>query len=150
MTDIVSPSVRSRMMSGIRGANTRPEVLLRKALFARGFRYRLHERTLPGCPDIVLRRWTTVIQVHGCFWHRHPNCRFATTPATRPEFWQNKFAENVARDARNEEALRKLGWTVLTVWECEVKEDLDQVANRCENLLLQSSPVERDERRQSR
>ena len=137
MTDIVSPSVRSRMMSGIRGKNTRPEVKLRKALFARGYRYRLHDKSLPGKPDLVFRGRRTVIQVHGCFWHRHQGCRFATTPATRPGFWKRKFAQNVERDARNETALRNLGWKVVIVWECEIKADLEAVCDRCE-LVLQS------------
>ena len=141
MTDVVSPATRSRMMAGIRGKDTKPELRLRKALFARGFRYRLHDKSLPGKPDIVLRKHNTVIQVHGCFWHRHEGCRYATIPATRPEFWKKKFADNVARDRRNDVRLRELGWTVVTVWECEIRDDLECVANHCTRLLNgQSQP----------
>lgn len=120
MADVVDPATRSRMMAGIRGKNTRPERIVRSFLHLRGFRFRLHRKDLPGRPDIVLPKYRTAIQVHGCFWHRHPGCRFATTPSSNAEFWQAKFAENVDRDARHEAALRQLGWRVLTVWECEV------------------------------
>ena len=105
MVDVVSSKVRSRMMAGIGGKDTKPELALRKGLFALGLRYRLHDRKLPGRPDIVLPRWNAVVFVHGCFWHRHPGCRFATTPSTRPEFWLDKFKKNVARDQRNVVAL---------------------------------------------
>lgn len=118
MTDIVDKKTRSRMMSGIGAKDTKPELALRRALHARGFRYRLHDKRLPGKPDIVLPRYNAVIFVHGCFWHRHPNCRYATTPATRPEFWAEKFRGNVERDKRNQAALKDLGWRVALVWEC--------------------------------
>lgn len=121
MVDIVDKKTRSRMMSGIRGKDTKPEILLRKQLHARGFRFRLHDRKLPGNPDLVLRKYNAVIFVHGCFWHRHEGCRYSTTPATRPEFWAEKFAGNVERDKRNIEALRKTGWRVAVVWECGLR-----------------------------
>ena len=105
MADIVDPETRSRMMSGIKGKNTRPELALRRALHARGFRYRLHDKRLPGKPDLILPRFRAAIFVHGCFWHRHEGCKYATTPATRPEFWQAKFRENAERDQRNFDAL---------------------------------------------
>src|SRR5512146_2866358 len=108
-------------MSRIRGKNTKPEVLLRSALHRSGFRFRLHDRRLPGRPDIVLPRYRTVIMVHGCFWHRHQGCRFAYVPKTRVAFWREKFARNVERDRRTGNALRKLGWHVLTVWECKLR-----------------------------
>lgn len=120
MTDIVDKDTRSRMMSRIRGKDTRPEMILRRALHAKGLRFRLHRKDLPGTPDLVLPRHNAVCFVHGCFWHRHPGCRFATTPATRPDFWQNKFRENVERDRRNIEALRAAGWRVAVIWECEI------------------------------
>jgi DNA mismatch endonuclease (patch repair protein) len=123
MVDVVEPSIRSKMMAGIRGRNTGPELALRSALHRRGFRFRLHERSLPGRPDIVLPRWKAVIDVHGCFWHRHPGCRYATTPATRPDFWGTKFASNVERDRRNRDALLVSGWRVATVWECTMRGD---------------------------
>lgn len=109
------------MMAGIRGKNTRPEVLLRKALHAAGFRFRLHDRRLPGRPDIVLPRYRAVILAHGCFWHRHKGCRLTTTPATRAEFWQDKFAANVARDARYAAELADAGWRIAVVWECGLR-----------------------------
>lgn len=121
MADIVDPTTRSRMMASIRGANTKPEIRLRKALHALGFRYRLHDRRLPGSPDLVLPRYHAVVFVHGCFWHRHQGCRFATTPATRPDFWRSKFEQNKARDQRSHESLLSAGWRVATVWECALR-----------------------------
>lgn len=121
MTDIVGPEVRSRMMSGIRGTGTRPEMLVRRTLHARGFRYRLHVRDLPGRPDVVLPAYRAVIFVHGCFWHRHPGCRLAATPKTRPEFWSEKLAANVARDADAQRLLRQAGWRVGVIWECALR-----------------------------
>src|SRR3546814_4200196 len=100
-------STRSRMMAGIRGKDTGPEVTLRRAMHARGFRYRLHVRSMPGRPDLVFPRYKAVVFVHGCFWHRHEGCRYATSPATRSEFWAEKFATNLARDRNNEERLRR-------------------------------------------
>jgi DNA mismatch endonuclease (patch repair protein) len=121
MADIVDKNTRSRMMSGIRARNTLPEMRLRRALHARGFRYRLHRRELPGTPDIVLARYNAVVLVHGCFWHRHVGCRYATNPSTRPEFWKQKFGKNVKRDVAQLEALLALGWRVATVWECALR-----------------------------
>lgn len=111
------------MMSGIRGKDTKPEMILRRALHAAGFRYRLHQKDLPGRPDIALSRYRAVIFVHGCFWHRHAGCRFATSPATRTEFWAEKFSKNVERDQRNRDALTKIGWRVGVVWECTLKDE---------------------------
>ena len=121
MTDIVSSQKRSEMMSGIRGRNTRPEILVRKFLHSAGFRFRLHRKDLPGSPDIVLPKHKTCIFVHGCFWHRHPGCRFTTSPTTRPEFWARKFAGNQERDKKNVDALLANGWRVLLVWECGLR-----------------------------
>lgn len=118
MTDIVDSAKRSIMMAGIRSANTRPELVVRKALHRRGFRYRIQVRGLPGSPDIVLPRYKAVVFVHGCFWHRHAGCTKAATPKTREAFWQAKFAANVERDQRNVAALLSLGWRVAVVWEC--------------------------------
>lgn len=121
MVDIVDTGVRSRMMAGIKGANTRPELELRRALHAASYRFRLHSGKLAGKPDIVLPRYRTVIFVHGCFWHRHDGCRYATTPATRTEFWQDKFDANVRRDARNQADLQAGLWRLAIVWECSIK-----------------------------
>lgn len=108
-------------MANIKGSNTGPEIALRKALHALGLRFRLYDRKLPGRPDIVLSRWKAVVFVHGCFWHRHEGCRYATVPATRPEFWNEKFVANVSRDQRNLESLAATGWRACVVWECDLK-----------------------------
>lgn len=120
MTDVVDPATRSRMMSGIRGRDTKPEMTVRKYLHANGLRYRIAPKSLPGKPDIVLPKYRTVVFVHGCFWHRHEGCRYAATPASNPDFWQSKFKENIARDERVRRMLVEAGWRVLVVWECEV------------------------------
>ncbi len=119
MADVVDPATRSRMMAGIRGKNTKPELLIRKALHARGFRYRLH-CDLPGKPDICLPRHRAVIFVHGCFWHGH-DCHLFKWPKTRPEFWRAKIARNREVDRLAEERLLADGWRVATVWECAIK-----------------------------
>lgn len=123
--DVVSSSKRSEMMSGIKGRNTRPEIQIRRFLHSKGFRFRLHRKELPGSPDIVLPKYNACIFVHGCFWHRHENCRYTTTPATRSEFWRAKFAANVERDRRNLSSLLFSGWRVLIVWECGLRERAD-------------------------
>jgi DNA mismatch endonuclease (patch repair protein) len=120
MADILSKAERSALMARIRGVNTSPELAVRRFLHERGFRFRLHLRKLPGRPDIVLPKLHTTIFVHGCFWHRHPGCKKATTPSTRKAFWKAKFEANVERDKRKVAELRDRGWTVITVWECEV------------------------------
>ncbi|MCK6685882.1 MAG: very short patch repair endonuclease [Thermoanaerobaculia bacterium] len=109
------------MMAGIKGRDTKPEVLIRKALFAAGFRFRLHRKDLPGSPDIVLPGRRVAVFVHGCFWHAHPGCRYAKTPATRREFWEAKLAANAERDRRARDALLSSGWRVLVVWECATR-----------------------------
>lgn len=121
MPDIVDRATRSRMMGAVGTKDTVPEVVLRRALHARGLRYRLHDRTLPGTPDLVFRRFGAVCFVHGCFWHRHAGCRYATTPATRGEFWQAKFHANLKRDRRSQDALLDSGWRVAVVWECALR-----------------------------
>lgn len=130
MPDIVSPEVRSRMMSGIRGKDTEPELRVRRFLHSRGFRYRLHDRRLPGRPDIVLPRYRTVVFVHGCFWHQHPGCRLAARPATRGEFWAQKLNGNTIRDCRQQDALKEAGWQVEVVWECESRNRLEQLVGK--------------------
>lgn len=112
---------RSALMAKVRSVNTKPELAVRRALHAAGRRFRLHRRDLPGCPDIVLPRHRLAVFVHGCFWHRHSNCRHASTPKTRAAYWRDKFTTNVARDGLNEARLRELGWTVATIWECETR-----------------------------
>ncbi len=118
--DVHSPEQRSFNMSRIRSRNTRPEIIVRKWLWANGYRYRLHRKDLPGKPDIVLSKYRTVIFVHGCFWHRH-GCRYTTVPSSRKEFWEKKFESNIQRDITNRKNLEKAGWNVLILWECEIK-----------------------------
>ncbi|HEU4591761.1 MAG TPA: very short patch repair endonuclease [Steroidobacteraceae bacterium] len=121
MADVVDRATRSRMMSGIRGKNTKPELVVRSFLHRAGLRFRLHAK-LPGKPDLVLPRYRTAVFVHGCFWHRHENCRYATTPANNATFWQEKFSSNVQRDRRTKQALQGLGWRVEVIWACELQE----------------------------
>lgn len=123
MTDIVNRETRSRMMAGIRGKNTRPEMRVRRYLHATGLRFRLHDRSLPGSPDLVFPAHRVAVFVHGCFWHRHPFCKYATMPSDRREFWVNKFGKNIVRDQRNLIALCQMGWTPLVIWECETRSD---------------------------
>ena len=120
---------RSRNMSAIKSKNTKPEIAVRKLLHSMGYRFRLHRKDLPGSPDIVLPKYKTVIFVHGCFWHRHENCKYASTPKTRQEFWEAKFRENINRDKLNQENLSSNGWKIIIVWECEIK-DKDFDLNR--------------------
>lgn len=121
MMDVVNRATRSRMMSGIRGKDTTPELVVRRFLHRAGFRYRLHGRNLPGSPDIVLPRWNAVVLVHGCFWHAHEGCRYFRVPASRREFWEGKLLGNRARDLRNAAALEERGWRVGVVWECAIR-----------------------------
>jgi DNA mismatch endonuclease (patch repair protein) len=118
--DRVSPDVRSRTMSAIRSIDTSPEITVRRILHGLGFRYRLHQRTLPGSPDVVLPRHRKIVFVHGCYWHVH-SCAAGGLPKSRLEYWGPKLARNVARDEENLRALEALGWDVLVVWECETK-----------------------------
>lgn len=118
--DRLSREERSRLMSGIRGKNTNPEVAVRKLICVLGYRCRLHVRALPGCPDLVLPALRKAVFVHGCFWHRHACRKGRSTPTTRRAFWVRKLEGNKARDARNRRALRRLGWMALTVWECQI------------------------------
>ena len=121
MVDVVSPAERSRMMSGIKGKNSQPEMLVRGLLFASGYRYRLHRRDLPGTPDLVMPGRKIAIFVHGCFWHLHQGCRYTKMPATRATFWKVKLEANVERDQRSVEMLGEMGWRVLRVWECATR-----------------------------
>ena len=112
---------RSRNMSAIKSKNTKPEIKVRKVLHSMGYRFRLHRKDLPGSPDIVLPKYKTVIFVHGCFWHRHENCKYASIPKTRKEFWESKFKANVKRDKEIQEKIKNIGWQSVVIWECEIK-----------------------------
>lgn len=123
MADIVDKATRSRLMSGIKGKNTKPELLVRRYLHRFGLRFRLHDKRLPGRPDLVFAKHRAVLHIHGCFWHQHAGCRFAYMPASNRQFWLEKLGGNVGRDRRNDAALRELDWRVFTVWECEASDD---------------------------
>ena len=141
MTDVVNKTTRSRMMAGIKGKNTVPERVLRQAMHKRGFRFRLHAKQLPGRPDLLFPKYKAAVFVHGCFWHRHRNCRYATTPATRTEFWQTKFASNVARDRVSVAALINSGWRVAIVWECSLRNSvgIQETAEELSKWLVSDS-----------
>lgn len=130
MTDVHSPSRRSYNMSRIRGKDTSPEKIVRSLLRAEGIRYRSNVKTLPGQPDLVLPTCRVAILVHGCFWHRHRNCRFTTHPKANSDFWKAKFARTVERDSENVRSLRKLGWKVLIVWECSTRKSTAAVRRK--------------------
>ena len=121
MADRLSTQQRHHCMSRIRGKNTKPEILVRKGLHARGFRFRLHNKKLPGSPDIVLPKYGVAIMVNGCFWHGHKGCRYATKPKSNVEFWETMIARNRHRDEVTTAHLEALGWTVITIWECELR-----------------------------
>lgn len=123
MADVHSPETRSFNMSQIKGKNTKPEELVRRYLFSRGFRYRKNVSTLPGKPDIVLPKYKTCIFVNGCFWHKHEGCKYFVWPKNNAEFWKKKITGNVERDLRQQNELRLLGWNVVVIWECELKKD---------------------------
>lgn len=144
MTDVVDSKTRSRMMAGIKGKNTRPEILVRSALHRRGFRFKLHDKTLPGKPDLVLPKYKAVINIHGCFWHGH-DCKFFKVPSTRTDFWLAKINGNKSRDGLQKEALLEQGWRVLTVWECALRgkkaDTLQLTINSISDWLMSKSPT---------
>jgi DNA mismatch endonuclease (patch repair protein) len=119
--DTLTPEMRSWNMSRIRGKDTKPELFIRSLLHAMGYRFRLKNANIPGKPDIILPRYKAVVFVHGCFWHRHKDCKYAYTPKSRIDFWQKKFEANVQRDQEISEQLKQLGWHQLIIWECEIK-----------------------------
>ncbi len=121
MTDTMTPEQRSRCMAAIKGKDTKPEMIVRKYLFSHGLRYRINNRKLPGSPDIVLKKYKTVIFVDGCFWHGHENCKYFRIPKTNEHFWKQKIAMNIARDYANTVDLELAGWRVLRIWECEIR-----------------------------
>lgn len=132
--DTISPTQRSEIMAKVRSKNTRPEMIVRRLVHGLGYRYRIHRKDLPGTPDLVFPVRCKVIFVHGCFWHRHKGCALARMPKSRQEFWGPKLAGNAERDARQARALRRLGWNVMTVWECEVR-DLEKLERRIRRFL---------------
>jgi DNA mismatch endonuclease (patch repair protein) len=127
--DIWTKEKRSDVMSKIGSKNTKPEMILRSALFKKGFRFRVHRKDLPGKPDIVLTKYQTVIFVHGCFWHYHKDCREGRIPSTNTQFWKTKLLKNVEKDKRNTKALQEMGWKVIVVWECEIEKHFEKTIN---------------------
>jgi len=142
MVDTLDQPSRSRVMARVKGKNTGPELLVRKMVFAAGYRYRIHVKDLPGSPDLIFPGKRKVIFVHGCFWHRHDGCKLARMPKSRIDFWSAKLNGNKLRDMRTFDALRRSGWQVMVVWECELR-DLEGVAKTIQIFLdtpLSSSP----------
>ncbi|POA75766.1 very short patch repair endonuclease [Pseudomonas sp. GW531-T4] len=141
--DILTPEERSLMMGKIKGRNTKPELIVRSLCHALGSRFRLHRRDLPGSPDLVFPKYRLCLFVHGCFWHRHPGCKYAYTPKTKQDFWLPKLHRNVERDKEKEESLRALGWRVEIIWECETKrpELLEPRLREILNLALPSKAL---------
>ena len=121
MADIHSPQIRSYNMSRIKGKNTKPEMIVRKYLFSKGYRFRLHDKKLPGSPDIVLPKYKTIIFINGCFWHGHNGCRYFVIPKTRTQWWTDKINKNISNDKMNINKLTDDGWKVISIWECELK-----------------------------
>jgi DNA mismatch endonuclease (patch repair protein) len=123
MADVFTKKQRSQLMSRIRSVNTRPELLLRRYLFSKGFRYRIHQRSLPGNPDLVLKKYSCALFIHGCFWHGHTakSCTISRMPKSNVEFWRDKFTYNQMRDRKNQKNLKKAGWNIIIVWECQLR-----------------------------
>lgn len=137
MTDVHNPKVRSYNMSRIRSKDTKPEISVRKRLFAAGFRYRLHSQKLPGRPDIVVPKYRAVIFIDGCFWHGHAGCKFFKLPSTRQDWWEAKIQNNKKNDRNKRKELKALGWRIIQVWECQLKKDrLEKSVNRIVRKLL--------------
>lgn len=134
MSDILTKEQRYKCMSHIRSKDTKPEIVVRKCLYAAGYRYRLQVKALPGSPDIVFRRLRTVIFINGCFWHGHEGCRYFRMPKTNVAFWESKISKNKERDSRNKERLKALGWNVIEIWECQLKPK--KLSGTIESLLL--------------
>ena len=146
MADTLSQTERSERMSRIRGKNSVAEMRLRRLIHGMGFRYRLHVKTLPGTPDLVFPSRKAVIFMHGCFWHRHQDCRLARMPKSRVAFWREKLEANKQRDEENVRRLNEMGWRVLVVWECQMKEkDLNEVSNVVRRFLAEGTGGEHDE-----
>ena len=136
--DTLTPSQRHKNMSAIHSTATKPEIRVRKWLWQRGFRYRLNVKSVPGKPDVVLRKYRTAVFVNGCFWHGHENCKKFSVPKTNTEFWSEKISRNRRRDAKNQEILTANGWQVIVIWECELDSDFEKTMQKTEHLLNQN------------
>ena len=139
MTDFMTPDQRSQAMSKVKGSNTKPEKLIRSCLHRNGFRFRINSPNLPGMPDIVLKKYNTIIFVHGCFWHNHKGCKKSKLPQTRTEFWKNKIAATVRRDQKNISDLVNQGWRIAVVWECGTKKknDLESIISKLSEWMIE-------------
>lgn len=135
MSDVFTKEKRSEIMSHIKAKDTKPEVMVRKYLFSKGFRYRKNDKRYPGKPDIVLPKYKTVIFVHGCFWHGHEGCKYFTLPKSNTEYWSNKIRRNKERDYENIQKLEELGFKVIIIWECELKHDVERILQKVETQL---------------
>ena len=135
MADVLTKEQRQLNMRNIKGKDTKPEILLRRALHARGLRYRLHCRELPGSPDLVFPKYRAVVFVHGCFWHRH-GCKYTSTPSTHRDFWEQKFLKNVKRDEKAVKELEQMGWRVFIVWECQIKKAHGNLNQICDQVIM--------------
>lgn len=135
MVDHLTKQMRSWNMSRIRSKNTNPEIIVRSFLHRLGYRFRLHQKNLPGKPDIVLAKYKTIIFVHGCFWHRHKGCKYCTTPSVRQDYWLVKFDRNVKKYRNDRYQLKKLGWKVITIWECDTK-NLGKISKKLQSLHI--------------
>ena len=146
MADTMTPEQRSRCMSAVKGKDTKPEMIVRKYLFSKGLRFRLHVRSLPGNPDIVLPKYKTVVFINGCFWHGHEGCKYYRLPKSNVEFWESKITNNKNRDVLNETKLKELGWRVIRIWECEIRrvQDRNQSLERLYNQIVKR-PTRYDE-----
>ena len=145
--DKISKEKRSKNMSKIKSHDTSIEIKVRKYLFSQGFRYRKNVKSLPGKPDIVLSKYKTVIFINGCFWHRHPGCKYATTPSSHQEFWQKKFTANVKNDQKNHKLLTESGWNVIVLWECEIEHDFVNLMIKLIKELRSQLPINTDSSR---
>lgn len=139
VADVHTPEQRHKNMVAIRSKDTKPEMAVRKFLFAKGLRYRLHDPKLPGKPDIIFPKYRTVVFIHGCFWHGHEECRYFKLPKTRTDFWKNKIEINKARDEKNTKMLEKLGWRILCVWECQLKQEAAVTLEKLFNNIIEVS-----------
>jgi len=139
MADVHSKETRSFNMSRIKGKDTKPELIVRKHLFAEGFRFRLHDKNLPGRPDIILKKFKTVVFINGCFWHGHSGCRYFKIPKTRVEWWTEKINKNINNDFIAEDKLKSMGWKVVTIWECDLKNKKEETLNYLIQILRASN-----------
>ena len=141
MADTMTPEQRSRCMSAVKGKDTKPEMIVRKYIFSKGLRFRLHVRSLPGNPDIVLPKYKTVVFINGCFWHGHEGCKYYRLPKSNVEFWESKITNNKNRDVLNEIKLKELGWRVIRIWECEIRriQDRNKSLERLYNQIVKRS-----------